>query len=95
MAYVIMGMNLSSLIDLLNWPTIGDLVSAILTTVLLVHMLAWEVMATFNPGAARNGGVIHILYRAVNEHNISSLGHATTDGETIVGRSLEPALAEM
>jgi predicted GH43/DUF377 family glycosyl hydrolase len=56
--------------------------------------VAWEVRATFNPGAARNGGVIHILYRAVNEHNISSLGHATTtDGETIVGRSLEPALA--
>jgi predicted GH43/DUF377 family glycosyl hydrolase len=56
--------------------------------------IAWEVMATFNPGAAKNGEVIHILYRAVNEHNISSLGHATTtDGETIVDRSLEPALA--
>ena len=56
--------------------------------------VAWEIMATFNPGAAKNGEVIHILYRAVNEHNISSLGHATTkDGETIVDRSLEPALA--
>jgi predicted GH43/DUF377 family glycosyl hydrolase len=55
--------------------------------------IAWEVKATFNPGAARNGGVIHILYRAVNEHNISSLGHATTtDAETIASRSLEPAL---
>jgi predicted GH43/DUF377 family glycosyl hydrolase len=56
--------------------------------------MAWEIMSTFNPGAAKNGEVIHILYRAVNEHNISSLGHATTtDGETIVDRSLEPVLA--
>jgi predicted GH43/DUF377 family glycosyl hydrolase len=56
--------------------------------------IAWEIKATFNPGAATNGEVIHILYRAVDEHNISSLGHATTtDGETIVGRSLEPVLA--
>jgi len=56
--------------------------------------IAWEVAGTFNPGAARNGEVIHILYRAVNEHKISSLGHATTtDGETIVGRSMEPVFA--
>ena len=51
-------------------------------------------MATFNPGAAKNGETIHILYRAVNQHNISSLGHATTtDGEIIVDRSPEPVLA--
>jgi predicted GH43/DUF377 family glycosyl hydrolase len=56
--------------------------------------VAWETRATLNPGAAMSGGTVHILYRAVNEQNISSLGHATTiDGETIVGRSLEPALA--
>jgi predicted GH43/DUF377 family glycosyl hydrolase len=56
--------------------------------------IAWEAKATFNPGAAKNGEVIHILYRAVNERNISSLGHATTtDGETIVDRSLKPAFA--
>ena len=56
--------------------------------------IAWEIAGTFNPGAARNGEVIHILYRAVNEKNISSLGHATTtDGETIVDRSLEPVFA--
>jgi predicted GH43/DUF377 family glycosyl hydrolase len=56
--------------------------------------IAWEIGGTFNPGAARNGEVIHILYRAVNEHKISSLGHATTtDGETIVGRSMEPVFA--
>lgn len=56
--------------------------------------IAWEIGGTFNPGAAKNGEVIHILYRAVNEHNISSLGHATTtDGETIADRSLGPVLA--
>ena len=56
--------------------------------------IAWETMATFNPGAVNSGDVIHMLYRAVNEHNVSSLGHAiTTDGETILDRSLEPALA--
>ena len=56
--------------------------------------IAWESGGTFNPGAARNGEVIHILYRAVNEHKISSLGHATTtDGETIASRSLGPVFA--
>ena len=50
-------------------------------------------MATFNPGAVSSGELIHILYRAVNEHHISSLGYATTrDGETIVRRSPDPAL---
>jgi len=56
--------------------------------------IAWEIMATFNPGAVNSGEVIHMLYRAVNEHNVSSLGHAiTTDGETILDRSREPTLA--
>ncbi|MGP8069774.1 MAG: glycosidase [Candidatus Bathyarchaeia archaeon] len=56
--------------------------------------IAWEIGGTFNPGAAKSGEVIHILYRAVNEQKISSLGHATTtDGETITSRSLEPVFA--
>ncbi|HUO42656.1 MAG TPA: glycosidase [Methylomirabilota bacterium] len=55
---------------------------------------AWESGATFNPGAVTTGEVIHVLYRAVNEQGISSLGHATTtDGETILTRSPEPVLA--
>jgi predicted GH43/DUF377 family glycosyl hydrolase len=54
---------------------------------------AWESMGTFNPGAVKSGEITHILYRAVNERSISSLGHATmTDGETILDRSLEPVL---
>ena len=52
------------------------------------------MMATFNLGAVKSGEIIHLLYRAVNEHNISSLGHATsTDGETILDRPMKPALA--
>jgi predicted GH43/DUF377 family glycosyl hydrolase len=56
--------------------------------------MAWESMATFNPGAVREGEITHILYRAVNEREISSLGYATTiDGETIMDRSTEPVLS--
>ncbi len=56
--------------------------------------MAWESGATFNPGAVKSGEIIHILYRAVNERSISSLGYATTtDGETILNRSVEPVLA--
>ncbi|MGA2784844.1 MAG: glycosidase [Candidatus Bathyarchaeia archaeon] len=56
--------------------------------------VAWESMGTFNPGAVEMGGITHILYRAVNEHSISSLGYAaTTEGETIIQRSVEPVLA--
>ncbi len=54
----------------------------------------WESGATFNPGAVKSGEITHILYRAVNERNISSFGHATTtDGETITDRSVEPVFA--
>ena len=53
--------------------------------------IEWEVGGTFNPGVAKNGEEIHILYRAVDEHNLSSLGYAKTiDGETILDRSVEP-----
>ena len=56
--------------------------------------LAWESGATFNPGVVKSGDIIHILYRAVNERSISSLGYATMkDGETILERSATPVLA--
>ncbi len=56
--------------------------------------MAWESKATFNPGAVKSGEITHILYRAVNEHDVSSLGYAaTTDGETILNRCVEPVLA--
>jgi predicted GH43/DUF377 family glycosyl hydrolase len=56
--------------------------------------MTWESMGTFNPGAVKSGEITHVLYRAVNERGISSLGYATTtDGETILERSAEPVLA--
>ena len=56
--------------------------------------MAWKNRATFNPGAVKSGEITHILYRAVNERSISSLGYATTaDSETILDRSEEPVFS--
>jgi len=56
--------------------------------------LSWECTSTSNPGAVKSGEITHILYRAVNERNISSLGYASTmDGETLLERSLEPVFS--
>jgi len=53
--------------------------------------LSWEGKSTTNPGVVRIGEVTHILYRAVDEHDLSSLGYAKTiDGETLVERTAEP-----
>ena len=38
----------------------------------------WESKAVFNPAAIFLGGKIHILYRALSEHNTSSFGYAMT-----------------
>ena len=56
--------------------------------------LAWEAKSTTNPGAVKVGEITHILYRAVDERNISRLGYATTtDGETLAERTKEPLLS--
>ena len=56
--------------------------------------LAWEAKSTTNPGAVKVGEITHILYRAVDERNISRLGYATTtDGETLAERTMEPVLS--
>ncbi len=47
---------------------------------------AWESRAVFNPGTVRNGEVIHMLYRAVEGENFSSIGYARLDRE---GKILE------
>lgn len=47
----------------------------------------WESKATFNPSAFLDDGIIHIIYRAVGESDISVLGYASTyDGVTIEER---------
>lgn len=52
----------------------------------------WESKATFNPAALRIKNKIHILYRALSEHNTSSIGYASTkDGVSIDEREKLPA----
>jgi predicted GH43/DUF377 family glycosyl hydrolase len=53
----------------------------------------WEVNGTFNPGAIVSGGVIHVLYRAVDQDMISRLGYARmVNGTEIDFRSSSPVL---
>ncbi len=42
----------------------------------------WESKAVFNPAAISLNGKIHILYRALSEHNTSSFGYAMTKNGT-------------
>ena len=53
----------------------------------------WEVGGTFNPGAVADGGVVHLLYRAVDSDRISRLAYARTpNGTEIDFRSSDPVL---
>jgi len=53
----------------------------------------WEVGGTFNPGAAIDGGAVHLLYRAADTNKISRLGYARTlNGTEIDFRSSDPVL---
>ena len=52
----------------------------------------WESKAVFNPAAIEVGGKIHILYRALSEHNTSSFGYASTkNGVDITERLADQA----
>lgn len=51
----------------------------------------WEAKAVFNPGAIRENGKVHIVYRAMSPDNTSVLGYASSkDGFTIDERLDEP-----
>lgn len=51
----------------------------------------WEAKATFNPAALRVRNKIHILYRALSQDNVSSIGYASTkDGVSIDERQAMP-----
>ena len=51
----------------------------------------WESKATFNPTAFYDRGKVHIIYRAIGDHDISVLGYATSlDGLHIDSRFPEP-----
>jgi predicted GH43/DUF377 family glycosyl hydrolase len=51
----------------------------------------WEINGVCNPAAIMIKNKIHLLYRAVDENNTSTIGYASTkDGFTIEERSEEP-----
>ena len=42
--------------------------------------LEFENNAAFNPGVIQEGNTVHILYRATQHGNFSTIGYAKTDG---------------
>jgi len=53
--------------------------------------VSWEEKGTFNPAAIDLGGKIHILYRALSDKNVSTIGYAvSSDGFSIDERSDKP-----
>ena len=51
----------------------------------------WESRATFNPTAFIHDGKVHVIYRAVGESDISTLGYGrSTDGYNITDRNFKP-----
>jgi beta-1,2-mannobiose phosphorylase / 1,2-beta-oligomannan phosphorylase len=47
----------------------------------------WETKAVFNPAAIFEGGKVHLLYRALGETDVSTLGYASsTDGQSFKDR---------
>jgi predicted GH43/DUF377 family glycosyl hydrolase len=54
----------------------------------------WESKLTFNPGIYMDGSKIHILYRAVDENDISYIGYASSsDGRHIDERLAKPVIS--
>lgn len=54
---------------------------------------AWESRAVLNPAAIRTGDSVHMLYRAVEGENFSTIGHARVDRNgKILSRRSEPLI---
>lgn len=54
---------------------------------------SWESRAVLNPGTIRDGDVIHMLYRAVEGENFSTLGYAKLDRNgKVLERRPEPVI---
>lgn len=52
---------------------------------------SWEARGTLNPAAIDLGGSVHILYRAVDSNNVSTIGYARSkNGLSIDERSSDP-----
>ena len=55
---------------------------------------AWESRAVLNPAAIREKDVIHMLYRAVEGENFSTIGYAKLDlNQNIIERKPEPVIS--
>lgn len=53
----------------------------------------WESRAVFNPGTVREGNFVHLLYRAVEGENFSSIGYAKLDSSgKVLERLPEPVI---
>lgn len=51
----------------------------------------WESKATFNPAAVHDKGKVHVLYRAIGDEDVSSIGYAASkDGVHFDERHNEP-----
>lgn len=56
--------------------------------------LEFENNGVFNPGILQEGNTVHILYRAVQHGNLSTIGYAKTDGPlNIVERHQKPLIS--
>jgi len=54
---------------------------------------SWESRAVLNPATIREGDVIHMLYRAVEGENFSTIGYARLDlNQKIIERRPEPVI---
>ena len=55
---------------------------------------SWESQAVLNPGTIRQGDVLHMLYRAVEGENFSTIGYAKLDRDgNVLERRSEPVIA--
>ena len=53
----------------------------------------WESRSVFNPGTVREGSIVHMLYRAVEGDNFSTIGYAKLSSTgKVLERHKEPAI---
>jgi predicted GH43/DUF377 family glycosyl hydrolase len=60
--------------------------------VLEATALPFEDQAVLNPGCIEEDGIIHMVYRAVQDGNYSSIGYAQLKGSRVILRREEPLL---
>jgi len=59
-----------------------------------IHEHAWESQAVLNPGVVKEGDYVHMLYRAVEGVNFSTIGYAKLDeAGNLLERRPEPVIA--